>query len=217
MSDPFALYRQALTHRSWAAENGGQWYERLEFLGDAVLQLTISELLYARFPDDDPGTLTRKRSQLVQNEALAEIAQELDLISIARLGKGEALSQPEDRMKLQADLVEALLGAILLDQGVEVAREVVRTRWAARIRSASAEAVNPKTALQELLQKRLNQEPTYQDLAQEGPPHRRRFQVGVYLGDEKLAQGEGSSKKAAQQDAARRALVTLRADRARMG
>ncbi len=216
MSDPFALYRQALTHRSWAAENGGAWYERLEFLGDAVLQLTISELLYARFPQDDPGTLTRKRQQLVQNEALAEIAQELDLISLVRLGKGEALSRPEERVKLQADLVEALLGAILLDQGVEVARAVVQARWARRIQDARADPVNPKIALQELLQKRHGTVPDYRDIQQSGPDHRPQMEVAVFLGDEELARGQGSSKKAAQNDAARRALVVLRADRARM-
>lgn len=210
MTDPFARYRAALTHRSFTEEQGGIDNERLEFLGDAVLQLAVSELLVERFPNDDPGALTDRRKQLVQNRRLASISVELGLPSLARVGLGEQRTQGRNREKFQADLVEALLGAIYLDQGWEAARAVVRARWAPYVDSVQPGPTHPKVALQERVQARTNTVPSYRDLGHTGPPHAPTFEVAVDVLGEEVARGSGTSKKLAQNAAAEAALRTLR-------
>ena len=212
MTDPFDLYRRALTHASFTAERGGDSYERLEFLGDAVLQLAVSEMLFERYPDDDPGTLHNRRKQMVQNEALADVARELDLLSIARIGRGEARNTANRSVKLEADLVEALLGAVYLDQGWEVARAVIQARWRRRLGRTRQRAADPKIKLQELSHQRSGQHPTYRLVDQSGPDHSRLFTMAVEVDGAELGRGEGTSKKSAERAAAAEALARLQGD-----
>ena len=209
MTDPFARYWQAVTHLSYSEGHGGPSYERLEFLGDSVLQLAISEMLVERFGDLDPGELTRRRQHLVQNRALAEISEELQLPSIARLGRGEAKEGGANNEKLKADLVEALLGAIYLEEGWAVARAVVRARWRERVRSAKGREADPKTALQHLVQRRHGTVPEYRSLGSDGPDHARTFEVAVAVQGEVVGTGRGRSKKRAERAAAAQALRAL--------
>ena len=209
MTDPFDVYRRALTHRSYTAERGGESYERLEFLGDAVLQLAVSEMIFERFPDDDPGTLHNRRKQMVQNEALAEVARELELLSVARIGRGEARNAANRTVKLEADLVEALLGAVYLDQGWDAARAVVRARWRRRLGRTRQRAADPKIALQELSHQRSGEHPTYRLIDQRGPDHSQVFTMAVDVAGRELGRGEGTSKKAAERAAAASALAGL--------
>lgn len=209
MSTAFARYWQAVTHRSYAHEQGGEHYERLEFLGDAVLQLAISELLVEAFPDDPPGSLTNRRKQLVGNAALAEISREIGLPGLARLGLGEQRAQRTEREKFQADILEAVIGALYAEEGWEVVRAVVRHRWTPRLRRSRANEANPKVALQERVQQRHGVAPTYRTLSESGPPHDRVFAVSVEVHGTELGRAIGSSKKLAQRAAAEAALRGL--------
>ena len=212
MTDPFARYWQAVTHRSHTEGlEGEEHYERLEFLGDAVLQLAVSELLVEAFPDAAPGALTKRRQRLVDNATLAEISREIGLPSLARFGKGErrAKGTARESEKVQADLLEAVLGAIHEEEGWAVARAVVRYRWAARVRRSRTREVNPKVALQERIQRRHGVVPTYRTVSETGPPHARTFLVAVEVKGEELGRAPGSSKKDAQRAAAVVALRSL--------
>ena len=207
--DPFARYREALTHRSYAEEQGGGWYERLEFLGDAVLGMAISEMLFEQYPAEDPGQLTNRRKQLVKNAVLAEISRETGLPVLARVGRGESATQGKRREKFQADLVESMLGAIFLEEGWPAVRAVVRTRWRARLQRSSSRQANPKVALQELVQKRHGVVPTYRIRSQSGPAHAPVFVATVSVRGDEFAQAEGSSKAEAERKAAAEALRRL--------
>jgi len=215
--------RLALTHRSilhdWAAAGLGaihlgrplQSNERLEFLGDAMLGAIVAEELYLRFPDADEGNLTSDRVALVRSETLVRWARSLDLGTYLVLGNGERISDsPRDR--ILAGAFEALVGAITIDQGLESARGFV-----GRFLDEDADAVdgqrrtdsNPKGHLQELLQDRYGTQPTYETTGETGPDHDKVFTVEVFLKGERIGTGTGVSKRAAQQDAARRGLLTL--------
>ncbi|NLP17478.1 MAG: ribonuclease III [Firmicutes bacterium] len=202
---------QALTHSSYANEQQGtcQSNERLEFLGDAVLELIVSELLYKYYPDLTEGELTRLRAGLVCESALVEYAQVLQLGKFLRLGKGEELSGGRRRPALLADAFEALLGAIYLDQDLETAKDFM-IKFLDNMQSQSLESfVDYKTQLQELLQQYHNIDLSYALLAAEGPDHDKTFRAGVYINDEKVASGVGKTKKDAEQAAARRALAIV--------
>jgi ribonuclease-3 len=203
-----ALLEQALTHRSRGRRNN----ERLEFLGDAVLGYVISEELYRRFPQADEGQLSRLRVSLVKGVSLARLARDLDLGARLRLGTGETSGGGRHRASILADTLEALIGAIALDRGIEAAREAVHRVFAERLATLHIDAAqkDPKTRLQEYLQARRRDLPEYEELQVTGAEHARRFTVRCRLADEgREAEGEGSSRRAAEQAAAERILTEI--------
>jgi len=204
------LLEQALSHRSVGARNN----ERLEFLGDAVLSYVISDALYARFPDADEGQLSRLRVSLVKGTTLAALAREIDLGSELRLGSGERAGGGRQRSSILADTLEALLGAIALDQGFDVARKAILRVFAPRLDALTLEQAqkDPKTRLQELLQAAARPLPAYELVRAEGEDHRRSFLVRCRLDDAAVqAEGQGSSRRAAEQRAAQQVLLQLEA------
>ena len=196
----------ALTHSSYLHEHpleeGAEDFERLEFLGDAVVDLVSGDALYRRFPDATEGELTTLRAQMVSSAALAEIARELGLPERARLGRGEEESGGRSRVGLAASLYESLVGAIYVEAGLPAAREVIdRTMAKALDAAAESPRKSPKTVLQEWAQARGLPLPSYDVVEQAGPQHQREFVVSVAVG-ERRAQGTGKSKREAQEDAA---------------
>lgn len=210
------LLRQALTHRSWPYEQSGAAalegnYERLEFLGDAVLAFAVTRVLYDRYPDMPEGELTRLRSSLVRSETLAAVARELELGALLRLGRGEEQNGGRQRLSILCDVFEALLGAIFLDQGLEAAEAFVARQLLPRIDSIPQEdLLDARSRLQEWSQATLLATPRYETLAESGPDHQKEFTVAVRIGEEQLGTGSGNSKQSAAQAAARLALKSLR-------
>jgi ribonuclease-3 len=213
------LLRQALTHLSYVNELDPllrdavhQSNERLEFLGDAVLSTLIAEFLYRRYPDATEGELTAYRAALVRTRTLARWARQLGLEDVLYLGRGE---RPEPgrpvRDRILAGAFEAVVGAIYLDRGVGAARRFLRALVRAETdeRISSAEAANYKGRLQELAQERLHITPVYRTIAVSGPAHQRTFTAEVLVGERPLGVGHGPSKRAAEQEAARRAIERL--------
>jgi ribonuclease-3 len=203
-----ALFRAALTHRSAAGPNN----ERLEFLGDAVVNLLIAHALYAAFPQADEGDLSRLRARLVSREPLAEIALALGVGEALQLGAGELKSGGFRRQSILADALEALCGAIYLDGGLAAVEPVVRRLFAARIAALPEPAAlkDAKTRLQEYLQSRSLSLPRYAVLGVEGEDHAQRFTVSCEVAGLKLsARGSGSSRRRAEQEAAERLLARL--------
>jgi ribonuclease-3 len=202
----------ALTHRSYAFEHPGPDVtpnERLEFLGDAVLELISSDLLYRGFPAAPEGELTDLRAALVRASTLATFARSLDLAPHLRLGKGEEATGGRDRDLLLASAFEAVLGALYLDGGIAAARRFAEPRLRDEVARAIAQQRirDAKSRLQELAQARLGVTPTYRVVDQSGPSHARTFVVEVLLGETAVARGEGHSKRQAEQAAAHAALA----------
>jgi len=205
-----ALLERALTHRSAAGPAASN--ERLEFLGDAVLGLLAAELLYRRFPQAAEGELSRRRAWLVRERTLAEIARELELGGLLRLGPGELRSGGFRRDSILADALEALLGAVYLDGGLEAARAAVERLLGGHLaRQPEPSALkDPKTRLQEWLQARRRPLPTYRVVGVAGAEHARRYTVACEVeGLDEPTVGEGSSRRRAEQAAAERALAEL--------
>ena len=204
------LLAEALTHPSLAYESQKAQFDnqRLEFLGDAVLQLVLTEHLYRKFPESPEGRMTKLRAQLVSRNALAQFATELQLGHYILLGKGEEASGGRKRASTLADALEALIGAIYLDSGYESARELVLRLFEEGIGvvSESDEEGNPKGTLQEVLQSMGNEAPRYQITGESGPDHRKVFHSQVLWRGVVLAQGRGKSKKEAEVRAALEAL-----------
>ena len=210
--DP-SLLQTALTHSSYTNEHPHEQaacYERLEFLGDAVLGLTAAELLYAWSPELPEGRMTRIRAELVCEESLCSTARSLDIGRWMRLGKGEELSHGRERPSILADMVEALIAAIYLDGGSEAATDFIRRfvlhNAADRIRSRS---IDNKTMLQELVQQQPGSTIRYELVSEDGPDHDKRFFYRVYVNDAAAGEGSGRSKKEAEQAAAGAALGAL--------
>ena len=206
-ADP-QLARQALTHRSFGTPHN----ERLEFLGDSLLNCAVATLLYERFPRLPEGDLSRLRAALVNQRSLAEVAAALGLGEKLRLGEGELKSGGFRRPSILADAVEALLGAIFLDAGFEAVRKAVALLLAEKIESAAEKPVDkdPKTALQEHLQGRKLQLPRYTVMKTEGEAHDQTFTVDCVVDDLGLkATGQGASRRAAEQTAAQGVLAQL--------
>ena len=201
-----ALLKQALLH---ASADAGESYERLEFLGDAVLELIVSELVYGRRPDFTEGQLTKSRAAIVSEVSLAEAARALGLSEYLILGKGERSSGGEDKPSILADVVEALLGAVYLDGGLEKAREIAKRILEARIEAVfSGNGLRDyKTRLQERYHKQGVSDIRYVVYKEEGPPHERTFYVKLLISGEEAARGQGRSKKIAEQKAARQAYM----------
>ena len=205
------LLQQALTHRSFLGgevENLPASNERLEFLGDAVLELTVIEHLFRMFPDDREGELTQKKSLLVSKPVLADCADGLELGEFLLLSDAERESGGGERDSILSDAFEALLGAIYLDQGLEVARDFVKRWLLSDVKSIlnDSEKQNFKSLLQEQVQALVRVHPRYRVVRQEGPDHEKRFTIEVVVRGEVLGRGSGHNKKSAEQHAARDAL-----------
>jgi ribonuclease-3 len=205
------LLRRALTHRSFSAEHN----ERLEFLGDAVLSLAISGLLYERHADSDEGDLTRVRAHLVREDSLHRVALGLGLPEVLRMSEGELRGGGQQRPSLLADALEAVIGAVFLDGGFAAAHGLVQSLFGEVIQATEVESwsKDAKTELQEWLQARKLPVPAYRITATRGQAHNQTFEVECAVAALGLAEcGEGKSRRTAEQEAARRLLDALKAN-----
>lgn len=199
-----ALLKRALTHPSMGAEDN----QRLEFLGDAVLQYIMSDILYQTHPSCHEGQLTHLRALLVCEAALSQVARSLHVGEALLMDKGEALTGGRDKPSVLCDAMEAILAAVYLDGGLDAARAIVKRFWP-KPEDVHRPMQDSKGALQEHLQKDGGDAPTYDILAQNGPPHDRTFEAAVYRYGAELARGVGKTKKQAEQAAALAALEKL--------
>lgn len=211
-----SLLRQALTHPSYVNESRDSRladYQRLEFLGDAVLSLCLADLLSQRHVDYAEGDLSRLRASLVDQPRLAELAAQAAIAPRILLGRGEEQDGGREKPSILSDVLEAVLGAIYRDGGFDAVKAVVARLYAPLLEHAEPESRlgDAKSQLQEWLAAQHRAVPTYELLAEEGPAHDRRFTMSVNLEGERIATGEGRSKKAAQQAAAKAALQRLQA------
>ncbi len=209
------LLKEALTHRSYLNENP-RWNlphnERLEFLGDAVLELASTEYLFAKFPNSPEGELTVYRAALVNYQSLAVVAEKISLYGYILVSRGEKMDNAKAKEVILANAMEALIGAIYLDQGFSVAQKFIEKHiivlLPAILKNKSYR--DPKSELQELVQERFKVTPSYQVLAESGPAHEREFTVGVYFGKGvPEAEGKGTSKQEAETEAAKSALKKI--------
>ncbi len=210
MADP-GLVRMALTHRSYAFENGGiDTNERLEFLGDAVLALVITDTIYAEHPGEAEGRLAKLRAAAVKAQTLAAVADDIDLGDYVLLGKGEDASGGRSKDSILADTLEAVLGAIYLDQGFDIAARVISDLFDPRLEQLAGRgaALDFKTSLQELSASEYDVLPSY-ELDDDGPDHQKTFTATVRIDGKVLGSGTGRSKKRAEQAAAREAYLRL--------
>lgn len=201
------LLKEALTHRSYLNEHQDWPYrhnERLEFLGDAVLELAVTEYLYARFPDFQEGSLTGLRAALVNYQMMARVARDITLEKYLYLSKGEARDFGKAREVILANAVEALIGAVFLDQGYDRAKAFVVETVVVHLDEVIEKQLyrDPKSLLQELVQEQHKVTPTYRVLKEEGPDHQKMFLVGVFIGEEEMARASGASKQEAETKAA---------------
>ena len=206
------LLQNALAHSSYANE---RWHnslmsnERLEFLGDSVLGMLVADHLYRNFPDRPEGELTRMRADMVCESALAAVAERLELGSHLLLGKGEEQGGGRCRGSILADAVESVLAACYLDGGMEAAKDFVSRFILVNVPVAKLKNADYKTALQELVQQKKNQVITYKLVGESGPDHDKEFTVELSLNGEVVGTGTGSSKKRAEQEAAKNAMEKL--------
>lgn len=208
------LLRLALTHRSFANENGHlPNNERLKFLGDAVLGLSVATQLYVQYPSRPESDISKMRASIVSRYGLADIAREIELGRHILLGRGELVTEGRSKESILADTTEALLGAIYLEHGFETARDVVLRLFAEKIDSATSTGLHQdwKTTLQERLAERKLPMPVYQSTST-GPDHDLQFTAEVMVGAKVLGAGEGTNKKLAEQEAARVAYRKLRGE-----
>ena len=207
-----SLLRNALTHSSYANE---RWHnslmsnERLEFLGDSVLGMVVAEYLYRTFPDRPEGELTRMRADMVCEKTLAAVAGTIGLGKHLLLGNGEEQGGGRTRDSILADAVESVIAACFLDGGMEAARQFIQKFILVEVPVTKLHNVDYKTSLQELVQQKKNQVLTYTLVGESGPDHDKRFEVELKLNGQVVGVGSGSSKKRAEQDAARVALEAL--------
>ncbi len=212
--DP-SIFQRALVHRSYCNENGldaSDSYERLEFLGDAVLELIVSEHLYRLFPEADEGRLTKARSAIVRGKALAHAARRLRLGDRLMVGRGVEDSGGREQDSVLAAALEAVLGAVFLDQGLEAAREFVNQRLAPELAQMSGSGPppeNPKSQLQEWLQSQGRPAPSYRLAGRDGPDHDPVFSVEALVNGKAAGVGRGSKKSEAEREAAANALTNL--------
>jgi len=207
------LLRDALTHKSYlneqpAAPNRDN--ERLEFLGDAVLDLVVSELFLDRFPNAPEGDLSRLKASVVSESALARVARELDLGTALALGRGEDLSGGRRKPSILANALEAVIAAVYLDGGLPAARALIERSFRVVLDDGLRRDIDPKTDLQELCQRTFGVLPSYAVLREEGPDHQKTFDVQLTIREEIYGTGSGRSKKEAEQQAARMAIERIR-------
>lgn len=207
------LLRQAVTHSSFTNEqkiNRQQHYERLEFLGDAVLELITSDFVYREGPEMQEGQLTRKRASLVCEQALAICAEELGLGAFLRLGKGEDATGGRTRSSINSDVMEALIGAIYLDGGLEDAKHFIYRFVLSDVQDKQKLISDSKTDLQEYVQKHMRKDCRYEVVKESGPEHNKTFVVDVIVDGKPMGRGQGRTKKLAEQQAAGAALLSLK-------
>lgn len=207
-----SLLLLAFVHRSYVNEHRDvhEHNERLEFLGDSVLELLVSEYLYRTLPNTPEGELSNIRAKLVEASACIAYIQKLDLEKFLLLGKGERMNSGRGRESILADLFEALIGSIYLDGGLDAASHFLFKNFGEEIDATlRTPQKNSKAQLQDVCQKHFQQAPQYVVLEEVGPDHDKMFQIGVYINDCEIGQGKGSSKKEAQQAAATSALTLL--------
>jgi ribonuclease-3 len=202
---------QAFTHRSYLNENPDFYLshnERLEFLGDAVLELVVTEYLYQKYPEKSEGELTNWRAALVNAKMLSSLAQELDFNDFLLLSRGEEKEMGKARQYILANAFEAFIGAIYLDQGYKTCQEFIKKHLLKKLPEIIEKGLfkDVKSRFQEEAQERVKITPTYKVLDEWGPDHAKHFIVGVFLGNELVAKGEGSSKQEAEEEAAQNAL-----------
>ena len=206
------LLQNALSHSSYANE---RWHdslksnERLEFLGDSILGMVVAEFLYRNYPDRPEGELTRMRADMVCETSLAKVANQIGLGQHMLLGHGEEQGGGRERASILADAVESVIAACFLDGGMEPARSFIDRFVLCNVPEQRMRNADHKTALQELVQQQKNQVLTYELTGESGPDHDKHFYVRVLLNGDPIGSGEGSSKKRAEQDAARDALEKL--------
>lgn len=206
------LLKESLVHRSYLNEHNefdGDNNERLEFLGDAVLEIVVTEYLFNKYPKTSEGDLTNWRASLVNAKMLYLVAIELDLEKYIFLSKGEAKDEnKKSRKYILSNAIEALIGALYLDQGMEEARKFILARIVNRLPGIIENKLylDPKSRFQELTQRERGITPHYEVLSETGPDHAKQFTVGLYLNEEKISEGIGSSKQEAQVLAAKNAL-----------
>ena len=206
-----SLLKQAFTHRSYINENRAsllEHNERLEFLGDAVLELVITDYLYRRFKNSNEGELTSLRSALVNADTCSRVAQTLGGNDFLLLSKGESKDTGRARQYILANTLEAIIGAIYLDQGYETAKTFILTHVTPLVEDFLKDGalIDAKSLFQEKAQKYVGLTPTYETIRESGPDHDKRFVVSVHVGVELYGEGEGESKQDAEQEAARAAL-----------
>jgi ribonuclease-3 len=207
-----ALLEQAFIHRSFINENpktGLVHNERLEFLGDAVLELTVTEFLYSKYPHQNEGDLTAYRSALVNAVTLGEVATDLGFNDMMKLSKGEAKDVHRARSSILADAYEAFVGALYLDQGYTAAATFISTTLLGKTDDIIRRGLykDAKSYVQEKSQEVFSLTPSYKVLNEEGPDHDKLFLIGIFFGEDKIAEGRGKSKQEAETAAARAALV----------
>ncbi len=207
-----ALLLSAITHRSYLNEHRDATWdhnERLEFLGDAVLELVVTDFLFAKYPEKPEGELTAVRAALVNTNSLCNASEILGINKFLLMSKGESKDEGRARQYILANVFEACIGAIYLDQGYDAARNFIAERLFANTDKIVEKKLwqDAKSRFQELAQERASITPTYETLSQDGPDHDRVFTVGVFLRHEKVAEGKGRSKQEAEQQAAQMAVV----------
>ncbi len=206
-----ALLKQAFIHRSYINENrssGLEHNERLEFLGDAVLELAITNFLYRKFPEMNEGELTSLRSALVNADTCAKVAETLGANDFLLLSKGESKDNGRARQYILANTLEAIIGAIYMDQGFDGAEKFILTHITPLIEEIIKKGawIDAKSLFQEKAQEHENTTPSYKTLHESGPDHDKKFTIGVYIGKDLVGEGSGQSKQDAEQEAARDAL-----------
>jgi ribonuclease-3 len=206
------LLETAFTHRSYLNENranGREHNERLEFLGDAVLELVVTEYLYAKYPEKPEGELTAFRAALVNTQSISDAASQLGMNDFLLLSRGEAKDTGRARAIILANAFEAVIGAIYLDQGYKPAYDFIDAQLFHKTDEVVEKRLwqDAKSKFQEIAQEKNAVTPTYELMDQSGPDHDKRFVIAAFIGREKIALGEGKSKQEAEQDAAQKALV----------
>ncbi len=203
---------KAITHKSYAYEKGTESNERLEFLGDAILNLIVTEFLYGNFPELEEGDMSKLKSRLVGIEILYKIGKKLNIGEFLLLGRGEEKTAGREKKRLIGSAVEAVIASIYIEKGFEQAEEIV-IRWIKpfikNIRKGEEVSKDWKSILQEFVQKSKWSLPEYRVAKEIGPPHNRKFKIELWIGERKISSGTGNSKKEAQQKAARNALKRM--------
>jgi len=207
------LFNQVFIHRSYLNETTEtlESNERLEFLGDSILSFVVSSHIFDKYKTSKEGQLTSIRSVLTNTETLYEISKELGLGELLKLSKGEEAGGGRKNKTILANTLEALIGGIFIDQGIEAAKKFIQENIISRAEKIieSQGLKDPKSALQEKIQESLRESPVYRVIQEEGPDHDKSYTIGVYIGEKLLAEGSGKSKQEAEKSAARNALDSL--------
>ena len=207
------LFELAFTHRSAVneAKNLQSHNERLEFLGDAVLELAVTNYLFHKYPNLKEGDLTNLRASLVKGETLAEVAKELDFGKFLKVSRGEDIFGGREKASILANTIESVLGAIYIDSGFETAESIVLKHIVPRLDSIikNGDHIDAKSQFQQVAQSQFKVTPHYKELASSGPDHDKTFEIGAFVGEKQMGSGTGNSKQAGQQAAAKDALKKL--------